>query len=142
MAQFNEIFKNFAILSLMMIGLLGFVVNIQQDNEAADPVINSLLFNNTLSRLQSNVTSLQNESSKQSGLFYGEEPVPGIGSIVLFTIVGFGKTFSNILFGLFIILLNLPIIILGIDPTVASTLWSLLTVLTVTAIWGLYKWGG
>ena len=142
MVQFNEIFKNFAILSLMMIGLLGFVVNVQQDNNAPDPVINHLLFNNTLSQLKSNVTDLENESSTQSGLFYGEKPVPGAGSILLFTIVSVGKTFSNTLFGLFIILLNLPMIILGVDPTVSSTLWSLLTVLTITAIWGLYKWGG
>ncbi|KKN12723.1 hypothetical protein LCGC14_1013590 [marine sediment metagenome] len=142
MAQFNDIFKNFAILSLMMIGLLGFVVNVQQDNNAPDPIIDNLLFNNTLSKLVSNVTALESESSTQGDLFYGEKPVPGAGSILLFTIVSFGKTFSNVLFGLFVILLNLPIIVLGISPTVSSTLWSLLTVLTVTAIWGLYKWGG
>ena len=142
MAKFQEIYKSFALLSLMMIGLLAFVVNIQQDNGAADPIIDNLLFKDTLSKLKSNVTDLENQSSTQGNLFYGEKPVPGIGSIVLFTIVGFGKTFSNVIFGLFIILLNLPLIVLGIDPTVASTLWSLLMVIIVVSGWGLYKWGG
>ena len=142
MAQFSDTFRSFTLLSLMMIGLFGFVINIQSDNNAPDPVINNLLFNNTVSKLKVNITSLENESSIQGNEFYKEKPIPGVGSILLFTIVSFGKTFSNVIFGLFIILLNLPLIILGIDPTISSTLWSLLMVIVVTALWGLYKWGG
>lgn len=141
-SSFQEIFGGFAFTGLMVLALFGMIITIQANNDAAQPLIDEALFNNTYSSLNSTIGDLQTTSKTQYNLFSSEKPVSGFGSIVLFTVVSVGKTFSALVFTLFTIIIKIPLIVLGIDPTIPAMILSFLTITTIIAVWIIYKFGG
>ena len=90
----------------MVISMIGYISVIQFDNGATTTIDQNPLVNNTYQGLKVNVTSAGEKSQTQLGLFNNETPNAGIGSIVLFTIVGSGKTFGTIITGVFLLIIN------------------------------------
>ena len=142
MAKFEDIFGNFVMVGLMILSLFSLIIIVQIDNDAAQPLADSELFNSTYGSLNETIGSLEGTSATQYNLFSKETPTPGFGSIVLFTIVSVSKTFGNMIFAIFILLIKVPLIVLGIDPTIVSMIISFLTISVVIALWIIYKFGG
>jgi len=142
MAKFEDIFGNFVMVGLMVLALFSLIIIVQIDNDAAQPLSDSELFNSTYGSLNETIGSLEGTSATQYNLFSKETPTPGFGSIVLFTIVSVSKTFGNMIFTLFILLIKVPLIVLGIDSTIVSMIISFLTISVVIALWIIYKFGG
>ncbi len=142
MAKFEDLFGNFVMVGLMVLALFSLIIIVQIDNDAAQPLADSELFNSTYGSLNETIGSLEGTSATQYNLFSKETPTPGFGSIVLFTIVSVSKTFGNMIFALFILLIKVPLIVLGVDPTIVSMIISFLTISVVIALWIIYKFGG
>jgi len=142
MAKFQDIFGTFAFLGLLVLALFSVIIIVQRDNEASDPLINNELISGTYGSLNESMSSLEGSSSTQYGLFSKETPKPGFGAIVMFTIVSIGKTFGNIIFTVFTLIIKIPLIVLGIDQTIVAMIISFLTISVVIALWIVYKFGG
>ena len=142
MAKFENIFGNFVMVGLMILALFSLIIIVQRDNEASQPLADEELFSSTYGSLNETISSLEGTSATQYNLFSKEKPIPGFGSIVLFTIVSVSKTFGNLIFALFILIIKVPLIVLGIDPTIVAMIVSFLTVSVVIALWIIYKFGG
>lgn len=145
MVQFNDFIGNFLMGALMFIAIFGLLVTIQADNNAPNPLINNEIFggeNGTFNQLRVNINDIENKSAIQYESFTEEKPVPGIGSIVLFTIVGVGKTFGSLTIDTFAILIRLPVVVLGIDPSILAILTSWLAIVLIIVLWKTYKFGG
>ena len=142
MGRFEEIFGNFVFLGLMVLALFSVIIIVQNDNDAEQPLADNELIGATYGDLNETISSLEGTSSTQYSIFSKEKPSPTFGSIVLFTIVSFGKTFGNTIFTVFIIIIKIPLIVLGIEQTIASTIVSFLTIMVVIALWIVYKFGG
>ncbi len=142
MVKFETLFGNFVMIGLMVLAIFLLIVSVQSDNSAEQPLIEDKLFNSTLGSLNDTLGSLEGTSSTQFSIFSSEKPKTGFGSIVLFTIVSIGKTFSNVIFAVFILVIKLPLVVLGVDPTITSMLISFLTITVVIALWVVYKFGG
>ena len=140
--NFQKMFATFAFASLMVLALFSLIVSVQSDNDAAQPLVNNSLFNNSYTRIYQDISLLEGTSDTQYGRFNQEIPKPGFGSIVLFTIVNIGKTFGSIIFTLFALVIKLPLVVLGVDSTITSILISVLTITTVVVLWIVYKFGG
>lgn len=140
--NFQETFGNFVFIGLMVIAIFGSIITIQSDNNATQPLIEHSLFNSSYVNLNNSLFNLESNSNTQYSLFDSEKPTPGFGAIVLFTIVNVGKTFGGIIFILFAAVIKLPLIILGISPTITSVLVSFLTISVILALWAVYKFGG
>lgn len=139
---FQDITGNFLWLALFIFAGAAWIVSIQVSNEAVQPIAEDSLFNDSFQSLQTSLSELETEGTTQYDQFTGETPKPGFGSIVLFGIVGAGKTFSNIIIATFWILLKVPLIVLGIPQTIISVLATWLIITIIVAVWLLYKLGG
>ena len=142
MARFENIFGNFVMIGLMVLALFSLIIIVQNDNEASQPLIEDSLFNSTYANLNDTFGSLEETSSSKYNLFSKEPPALGFGSIVLFTIANVGKTFGNIIFVIFTSIIKVPLVVLGIDPTIISMILSFLTISIIIALWIVYKFGG
>ncbi len=142
MAKFEDIFGTFAFLGLMVLAIFSVIILVQSDNEAEQPLIENELISGTYGNLNETIGSLEGTSSTQYDLFSKEKPSPAFGSIVLFTIVSIGKTFGNMIFAVFILVIKVPLIVLGISQTIVAMIISFLTISVVISLWIVYKFGG
>lgn len=142
MANFQEIFTNFSIAALMVFALLSFTFIIQSENNAPKPLASDPLVNGTYVNLNTSLSDLETTSNTQYDAFSSETPATGLGAIVLFAIVSVGKNFGNIVFSIFALIIKIPLIVLGIEPTITSMIISVITIIVVIALWVVYKFGG
>ncbi len=142
MAKFEDLFGTLAFLGLMVLALFSVIIIVQRDNEAEQPLADNELISGTYGGLNETMGSLQGTSAIQYDLFSKEKPTPGFGAIVMFTIVSVGKTFGNIIFTFFTLVIKVPLIVLGIEDTIVAMILSFLTIITVIALWIVYKFGG
>lgn len=142
MSSFQKTWTNFAFVAMMILAILAMIVTTQSNNHATQPIIENDLFNGTYFSLNSTLLGLEDTSNTQYDSFTSETPAPGFGSIVMFTIVSVGKTFGTLLFSIFSIIVKIPLIILGIDPTITAVLVSFVTITIIISLWLVYKFGG
>ncbi len=142
MAKFEDLFGTLAFLGLMALALFSVIIIVQRDNEAEQPLADNELISGTYGSLNETMGSLEGTSATQYDLFSKEKPTPGFGAIVMFTIVSIGKTFGNIIFTFFTLIIKVPLIVLGIEHTIVAMILSFLTIITVIALWIVYKFGG
>lgn len=142
MVKFEDMYGTFAMIGIMALALFSIVFIVQKDNLASQPLVEGELFNETFGNLNETLSSLEGTSSSKYSLFSKEKPVLGFGAIVLFTIVNVVRTFGDILYIIFTLVIKLPLIVLGIDPTIISMLVSFLTISVIIAMWIVYKFGG
>ncbi len=142
MVKFEDIFGNFVMVGLMVLALFSVIIIVQNDNDAKQPLIEDELFESTYGGLNETIGSLEDTSSSKYSLFSTEGPKRGFGSIVLFTIVNAVSTFGNLIFVMFTLIIKVPLIVLGVDPTITSMIISFLTIIVIIAMWVVYKFGG
>lgn len=142
MAQFQDIFGNFALVGLLVLAIFSLIFIVQTDNNATQPLAENVLINRTYTNLNDTMSSLESEGTNKYNLFSTEKPALGFGSIVLFTIVNAGSTFGNIIFIIFTLIIKVPLIVLGVDPTVTAMIISFLSISIIIALWIVYKFGG
>ncbi len=142
MAKFEEIFGTFAFLGLMVLALFSVIISVQGNNDAPQPLADNELISGTYKSLNDTIGSLEGTSATQYSLFSKEKPTPGFGAIVMFTIVSIGKTFGNMIFAVFILIIKVPLVVLGISQTIVSMIISFLTITVVISLWIVYKFGG
>ena len=142
MAGFKDIVGKFIIASLLILSLFSFIIITQSDNEAVSELRDEEVFNDSVSSLIDSIDSSTEAAEEKYDVFNSEEPKAGFGSIVLFGIVSVGKTFSNIVFGTFGAIIELPLKVLGVPPNVYNLILTLLIIIIIVAVWLLYKLGG
>ena len=142
MAKFQEIFGNFAFAGLMVLALLSLAFIVQEKNEAVNPIREDTTLNASFQSINRTISSLEDTSGTQYGLFSTEKPDARFGSIVLFTLVSVGKTFGNVIFSLFIGIIKFPLVQLGVEESITAIIISFLTISTIIALWIVYKFGG
>lgn len=142
MATFGKTFNNFALLGLIIFGILAFVITLQVDNNASDQLRSNKLINSTYSDLETNLGDMRNQTQNQREIFESESPTVTFGSLILFSVVSSGKVFTSMVVGVFNIIINLPVVLFGVDSVVISVLSAIFLVGIIIALWVLYKLGG
>ncbi len=142
MSRFQELVVNFSIVAILVMSLFSFFIIVQEQNDAVDPLKNNAVFNNSFQQLIGTIENNTRDAEEKYGVFNDEDPKAGVGSIVLFGIVSVGKTFSSIIFGTFIAVIKLPLVILGIAPSVYNLILVILIISVIVSVWLLYKLGG
>ena len=140
--SFEKTFYIFIFFALVILGLLNSTFTIQTDNVATNKLADNELFSDTASRLSSNFTGSEDDSKIQQGIFSDETPKSGFGSIVLFGIVSAGKTFTDMTYGFFNLVIKIPMVVLGIESEIVSAFMTVLIVSLIIGVWIVYKLGG
>lgn len=144
MAKFQDIYGDMVMLGLMVLALLSLIIIIQSDNSASQPLEDEVLISSTYGNLSSTIKGLEEKSNKSYVGFSGEKLQTGGGivAIVLFTIVDVGRTFGNIMFGMFTLIIKIPLIVLQIDQSITAMIISFFTISVIISLWIVYKFGG
>lgn len=142
MVKFESLFISFALAALLIIGIFAFGITMQEDNDASDKIIDVPILSDTYGYLKSNLTGTQPKSQNQLNIFETEEPKTGYGSLLFFSIVSSGKTFTGIIIGTFNLLIKLPTIVFGLDPVISAILSTIIIISFILGLWVLYKLGG
>lgn len=142
MAKFEKVVWKSILISLLVISMFSFIVVVQFTNDAPDPISQDPIFNASFLALEQQIEEGTNDSQSKYGAFNSEEPKPGFGSIVLFAIVSVGKAFSQIVTGLLLTVIKLPLVVLGIPQSVYGLLLTWLLIAIMVGAWLLYKYGG
>ena len=142
MVKFESLFVSFALAALLIIGIFSFGIIVQEDNDADEKIIDVPILNNTFNSLKSDLNNSQPKSQNQLNIFETEEPKTGFGSLLFFSIVSSGKTFTGIIIGTFNLLIKLPTIVFGLDPVISAVLSTIIIISFILGLWVLYKLGG
>lgn len=139
--SFREVFLTFALIGLFVFGILSFGIKIQQDNEVSDTILNNSQINSSFEKLQTNLSSISDQTQEQRENFESEIPERGFGSLLIFSIVSVGQRFTAIIIAVYNVLIVLPATILGISPIVTGVLGSILIVSLILLVWRVYRVG-
>lgn len=139
--DFPKMWTTFALIGVFVFAFLGFIIQFENDNSVTDSILGNQIINNTYSGLSNNLSSFDSRSQSQRSTFEQENPTDSFGELVIFAIVGAGKTFGGMIVGIFNILIVLPATILGVDPVIIGVLGSMVIVGIIFALWRVYKAG-
>lgn len=142
MAQFENTFKNFMLLGLMVFGILAFVIIGQTQNNATESILDSATINNTYTNLRTDFEGFQEEAQSQKLLFESETPTLGFGTLLFYSIISSGKVFNSMVGALFNTIIKLPTIVLGLDPILIGVISAMLILSIIVGLWIIYKVGG
>lgn len=142
MVKFSALFISFMLIGVIIYGLFSFIDLSQEQNNIENKFVDDPLINKTYKNLETDLSSLSEQSQAQKTLFESENPTSGFGTILIFSIVSAGKIFNGMMIGLFNTLINLPTIVLGIDPIIISVINTILIITIIIGLWVLYKLGG
>lgn len=142
MANFEETFTTFALLALFVISFFAFIIIVQAENHAEDPIVNDPLLNLTYSTISENVAQNVNKTEANYLSFNEENPTIDAGSIVLSTIISGGKIFSSMILGTWNTLIGFPARVLGIDERIVGIIFTILIIGLIIGLWILVRFGG
>lgn len=142
MANFYNMFFNFMLVGLVMLGIFAFAITFQEENSVDDKITQNSLINSTFTDLQTSLGGLSNKSQTQKNVFEREVPAIAFGGVLLFSIVSSGKVFNSMVVGVWNLFIKLPAVVLGVDPIVISVLGAVLILTIIIGLWQLYKVGG
>ena len=140
-ASFRELFITFALIGIFVFASISFIVTTQTDNEVENTILENEDINRTYVDLESNLNSTRSQVQTQKDSFESENPERGFGSLIIFSIVGVGKTFAGITLGVYNIFIVLPSAVLGIPRIVVGILTAILVVSLILLIWRVYRAG-
>ncbi len=140
--SFREVFVSFALVGIFVLASMSFIIKTQQDNDASETILTNEYINRTYIATNISLSNYRTQTQTQKESFESENPERGFGSLIIFSIVGVGKTFSGMTLGLYNILIFLPASVLNIPPIVIGVLTSILVVSLLLLAWRVYRAGG
>lgn len=137
--EFKKLFINFALLGLIIFGMLSFIIIFQSDNNSPERIINNKIINNTYNNLYGNLSNTQNTAQEQGSIFGDVTPTESFGEVQIDSVVSPTKAFKSIILGIYNILIKLPSQILGVSPIVGAIISAILIMLLIIGIWAIWK---
>ena len=140
MSNIKSILKNMVVLGILVFAIMNFIIIIQSDSnmDQENMITNNSLINDSFGELG---TSLNSQKSAESSLNSLEDvpPTEYVGDLDVGSTVSATRTTRTIITGLWNIYIKLPQVILGVSPTVASAINSILLIFIAIGIWAIWK---
>lgn len=140
MTNVKSIVINMITLGILIFAIMSFTIITQSDNNIDDDfrLTNNTLINDTYGDLE---TSLDKQTDAQKSLNSTEKSPPSeyIGDLDVSAIISGTRTARSIITGLWNVYIKLPMVILGVNPVVASAISTILLIILVIGIWAIWK---
>lgn len=137
----KDLFVNMTLVSLLILGVISFIIVFQNDNSVSNPVADNDLINKTYGNLLNNISDSRSQAQTVSGNFDNSTPVSSFGEVEVTSIFSTTNTLKALTIGSWNVLIVLPASILGVSPVVFGTLGSILLLLVIMGIWAGWKAG-
>ncbi len=139
--SFRELFVTFALIGVFVYAGMSFIINTQTDNDADETILANEYINRTFVATNSSLSGFRSQTQGEKDTFEIENPEPAFGALIIFAIIGVGKTLTGMTMGLYNILIVLPASVLNVPRVVIGVLTSILTVSLILLIWRVYRAG-
>ena len=140
MTDLKNLLITLSILGLIVFSLGSFIVTLQSNSNVGNDykLTNNSLINETFGDLEN---SLNNQKKSEDSLNSLENVPPEeyIGDLNVASVVSTTRNMKSIIIGVWNIYIKLPIVILGVDPIVASIISTILVSLIAIGIWAIWK---
>ena len=140
MTDIKSLITNFVVLGVLVFAIMNFIIIIQVDNsvDAENRITNNSLINESFGNLESNLNT-QDSAQKSLNSLEDVPPTEYVGDLDVGSTVSATRTARTVITGLWNILIQLPIIILGVSPVVASAISTILLIFIAIGIWAIWK---
>ena len=140
MTDIKSILVRSIILGLLVFSLMSYIIVTQNNNnvDADGKITNNTLINESFGDLES---SLNQQDSSENALNALEDVPPQeyVGDLNVASTVSATRTARNVIIGIWNIYIKLPMVILGVSPTVAGAITSILLIFIAIGIWAIWK---
>lgn len=137
--EFKNLFINFALVGLIIFGMLSFVIIFQNDNNSNERILDNQIINRTYGELYGNLSNFKSVASEQSDIFGEVTPTESYGEVQIDSVVSPTKAFKSIILGIYNILIKLPSQFLGVSYIVGAVISAILITIIIVGIWLLWK---
>ena len=139
--SFKSLFINLALVGLIVFSIMSFAIITQNENDSNVKITDNQIVNDTYGDLFNELgkNNLQSNAQNASEAFEGVTPTQSVGELGGTAIVSPTKIFKSASFGVYNILVALPMKILGISPLVASVISGIFILLLLIGIWAIWK---
>ena len=135
----QKIFVTFALLGLLIFGIMNFIVTTQVNNDVDNEITEHSLINETYGDLYNELRSSETESETVMGNFTKRSPTEQFGELSVTSIFSPTTKIKSLTIGLWNILIKLPMVVLGVSPIVASVITTVLIFSLIIGIWLMWK---
>ena len=138
--SFKALMITFILLAVFIIALANVAIRIGIDNDSNISILDNPVLNNTFSGLQSDLASAESDVNSSKISFESEKTSIEFGELTFKSIIGSGKKFTGILFGVVGLIFGL---IFSVFPlaVVIGAIFTLITISVIFFLWRLYKQG-
>jgi len=137
--NFKKTFISFALLGLIVFGIMSFAIIFQNDNDSKERLTDNQIINNTYNSLYGNLSNSDTIANEQNSIFGNVTPTESYGEVQIDSVVSPTKAFKSLILGTYNILIKLPQQILGLSPVVTAIISAILIMLLVIGIWAIWK---
>jgi hypothetical protein len=141
--SFKGMFIGFALVALFAFSMIAFESSLTRQNNANSSLLDNedLNLNDTYSNLESSLDDFQDIAQSQRTNFERDFPLAGFGELIIFAVFSMGRVFTNLLVGVFNILVTPLVVIIGLDPIVLGVITSIFVLTMILVVWRLVKRG-
>ena len=137
--DFKKTFINFALLGLIVFGIMSFAIIFQNDNSSTERLTNNQIINDSYNSLYGNLSNADTTANEQNSIFGNVTPTESYGEVQIDSVVSPTKAFKSLILGTYNILIKLPQQILGVSPVVTAVISAILILLLIIGIWAIWK---
>lgn len=137
--DFKKTFISFALLGLVIFGIMAFAIQFQKDNNSTERLTDNDIISETYNSLNTSLTNSQETANQQNTIFGNVTPTQSYGEVEIDSVVSPTKAFKSIILGVYNILIKLPAQVLGISEIVTAIISAILIMLLIVGIWAIWK---
>lgn len=137
--DFRKTFINFALLGLVIFGMMSFIIIFQSDNYSPERLTSNPLIDKTYNDLYGELGEAQDRANEQNQIFGNVTPTESYGEVEINSIVSPTRAFKSIILGVYNVLIKLPAQIFGVSEIVSGVISAILIMLLVIGIWAIWK---
>ncbi len=138
--SFKALFITFVLVAVFIVAMVNFAVNIQTTNDANSSILDNPVLNNTFGGLQTDLTSAEATVNASKTSFEEEKTSIEFGELTFKSIVGSGKKFTGVLFGVVGLIFGLISLVFPLAVLIGA-IFTLITISVILFLWRLYKQG-
>lgn len=137
--DFKRLFISVIIAGVVVLAIMSFTIQLQNDNNTAQLITNNTIINNSYGKLKGNLSSARGDADLTEQTFGDITPTQSFGIVDVTSIVSPTRIFRSLIVGTFNVLIVLPIKILGLPPVISGVLSAIVFLLLILGIWAIWR---
>lgn len=141
MATFREFAIGAVLVALFAFALIGFGVQLAEQNDTNLSISDDEIINRTYSDLEDEINDISTNSNTQKDSWYSDIPVLGDATVIFQSITGITRTFFSGTVGIYNLIITLISETIGIPTVILNGVVAIIIIASLIMLWSLFKAG-